>query len=32
MGVNDYFVLILTNKPHVTPNYGSGKYSFEIDY
>ena len=32
MGVNAYFGPRITNIPHETPNYGPGKYKFEIDY
>ena len=32
MGVNAYFGPKRTNRPHKTPNYGYGKYNFEVDY
>ena len=32
MGLNTNFFPIRTNRPHDTPNYGPGKYKFEIDY
>ena len=32
MGVHSYFGSRLTNRPHTTPNYGLGKYKFEVDY
>ena len=31
MGVNDYFGLIMTNRPHATPNYGPVKSKLEVD-
>ena len=31
MGVNAYFVPRKTNITHATPNYGPGKYMFNID-
>ena len=32
MVVKDYFVPIRTNIPHAKPNYGPGKYKFEVYY
>ena len=32
MGVNSYFSPRQTDGPHSIPNYGPGKYSFEVDY
>ena len=32
MVLNAYFGPIRTNRPHETPNYGPGKYKFEVDY
>ena len=32
MEVNDYFGHRRTNGTHATPNYGTGKSKFEIDY
>ena len=32
MGVNDYFSPFGIDRPHATPNYGPGKYKFEVDY
>ena len=31
MVVNAYFGTRKTNRPHAAPNYGPGKYKFEID-
>ena len=31
MGTNAYFGLIRTNIPHAAPEYGPGKYKFEVD-
>ena len=32
IGVNAYFGPRITNRPHATPNYGPGKYKFEMYY
>ena len=32
MGENAYFPPRLTNRPPETPNYGTIKYKFEVDY
>ena len=32
MGVNAYFGSSRTNSPHATPNYGTVKSMFEVDY
>ena len=32
IGVNDYFGLRRTNIPHVTPNYETVKYKYEVEY
>ena len=30
MGIVDYYGHRQTNRPHATPNYGRGKYKFEV--
>ena len=32
MEVNDYLCTMRTNEEHAKPNYGPGKYKFEIGY
>ena len=32
MGINAYFGPRRTNRPHATPNYGTRKSRFEVDY
>ena len=32
MEVNAYFGPRRKNRPHGTPNYGPGKYKYEVDY
>ena len=32
MGLNDYFCLRISNRPHATPNYGPLKYKYKVDY